>query len=429
MTRLTDRRTAALIVLVLLVATTLTGRSAGDGWPQWGGPGRDFMSPATGLASSWPADGPAELWRRDLGEGHSSVAVEGDRLFTIYRPVGLLSMVKRNQEEVAIAIDATSGRTIWEYTFSAPTSGLNLEFGAGPHSTPLVAGNLVITAGSRGDILALDKVSGRKAWAHDLVEQYGAAQPDRGYACSPLGYGDTVIVTAGGRPGQSVMAFRQSDGALVWKAGDFSPSPGSPIVITLNGQEQLVVLGENEVVGMNPSTGEILWSHPHQTSYGLNISTPVWTPAEGQLVVSSAYNNGTRALQLDGGENGTTVRERWYTNRLRVHFTSMLRLGDVYVGSNGDFGPGILTAVDAATGEVVWQSRGFARANLIAADGKVIVLDEDGALGLTTVSEDGIDILSMASVLSSRAWTVPALSGTTLYARDRQELVALDLAP
>src|SRR5216684_3601644 len=74
--------------------------TAAADWTQWGGPGRNFMSDAKGLASSWPAGGPRKRWSRPLGEGHSAILFEGGKLYTMYRPLGLLSVVRRSQEEV-----------------------------------------------------------------------------------------------------------------------------------------------------------------------------------------------------------------------------------------------------------------------------------------------------------------------------------------
>lgn len=96
-------------------------------------------------------------------------------------------------------------------------------------------------------------------------------------------------------------------------------------------------------------------------------------------------------------------------------------------GSSGDFGPSFITAVDVKTGEVVWRDRSFARSTFLYADGKLVLLDEDGTLALATVSAEGLHVLAEAEVLTSRAWTVPTLVGKKLYLRDRKALLALDL--
>src|SRR5829696_5761740 len=95
-----------------LVAMLLSGFvAADDSWLQWGGSRRNFVSMSPPLASSWPSGGPRKLWERSLGEGHSSVLVDGNRLYTMYRHAGLMSMVRRTQSETIAAMDAAAGRT------------------------------------------------------------------------------------------------------------------------------------------------------------------------------------------------------------------------------------------------------------------------------------------------------------------------------
>ena len=96
------------LVIAIALSLSLTAvilQAAGE-WTQWGGPRRNFTSDAKGLATSWPASGPKQVWTRALGEGHSSILVDGSRLYTMYRPLGLMSMVRRSQEEVIISLDA-----------------------------------------------------------------------------------------------------------------------------------------------------------------------------------------------------------------------------------------------------------------------------------------------------------------------------------
>ncbi len=151
-----------------------------------------------------------------------------------------------------------------------------------------MVGRLAFTAGTRKVIHAFDKSTGQIVWSHDLVKEYGAtpllvrAPIKSGYAVSPLAYNDTIIVPAGGL-GQAVMAFRQIDGRLVWKAGDFLIAEASPILIDVDGQTQLVVFGGETVNGLNPSTGAMLWSHPHNTDMDMNNRTPSEHLADGDV--------------------------------------------------------------------------------------------------------------------------------------------------
>lgn len=385
-------------------------------WPQWGGPQRNFMVDTKGLAETWPDSGPKRLWSRALGEGHSSIVVDSERLYTMY---------SKGEQEFVVALDAATGKTIWEKSYAAPTSGLRLENGRGPHSTPLIVGNLLITAGVIGKLQAFEKQTGNVVWSHDLYQEYGGKRMGRGYSCSPLAYKNTVIVTVGGA-GQSLMAFDQKTGAVVWKKQDFDLSPSTPALIKVDGQDQLVTVLADHVVGLNPDNGELLWKHPHQCDWGLNITPPIWGP-DNILFVSSAYSGGSRGLQLQQTGGKTTVKELWASRRMRLHHSTMIRLGDLVFGSSGDFGPAPMTAVNVKTGDVVWQDRGFPKANFVYADGKLILLDEDGQLALVSLSPQGMKVLAKTALLERTAWTPPTLAGTKLYVRDRKMIVALDL--
>ena len=415
----------AFVLLFVATLTSTQSQSPPPSWPQWGGPTRNFVVDAPAVSKPWPPGGPRRLWSRALGEGHSSIVEDRGRLFTSYRPAGLLSMIRRTQEEAVGAFDSATGQTIWEYRYAAPTADVDFSAGAGPHSTPLVAGGLVFAASSLKQIFALNRDTGALVWTHDLVREYGASGPGRGYTCSPLQYRDTIIVNVGGRPGQSVMAFNMKTGAVAWKAGDYDPAPASPIVIEVGGQPQLIAVGGDRIVGLDPSNGRLLWSHPHATQYGLNISTPVWSGNE--LFISSAYNGGSRLLQLTRQDGNTTVTEAWFTNRMRVHFGSVVRIGNYLYGSSGDFGPAFLVAVDARTGRVVWQDRAFSRAQVVNAGPAVVLLDEDGTLGLVRFTPKGLETISRAPVMEATSWTPPTVVGARIYLRDRKNMVALSV--
>ena len=131
---------------------------------------------------------------------------------------------------------------------------------------------------------------------------------------------------------------------------------------------------------------------------------PVWGD-DNILVISSAYGTGARGLKLTQSGGKTTVQELWYNNRMRIHHSSMVRVGDYIYGSSGDFGPAPLTAINVKTGEIKWQDRAFPKASFVYADGKFIVVDEDGGVSLALLSPEGAKVLSRASLLDHNAWT------------------------
>src|SRR4026207_760616 len=89
---------------------------------------------------------------------YSGIAVERGMLFTMYR---------KGDNEIAVALDAATGKTLWEYSYAAPFSaGYDMSNGPGPHATPLVVGDFVITSGATGKLHCLDKKTGKRLWSH-----------------------------------------------------------------------------------------------------------------------------------------------------------------------------------------------------------------------------------------------------------------------
>jgi hypothetical protein len=135
-------------------------------WPQFGGPNRNFMIDSKGLADAWPAEGPKKLWMRPLGEGYSEISVDQGTLYTMYR---------KGEQEVAIAMDAATGKTRWEYAYNASFGNMAMENGPGPHTTPLILGNRVYTVGILAILNCFDKTTGKLVWSKDLYKDFPGA--------------------------------------------------------------------------------------------------------------------------------------------------------------------------------------------------------------------------------------------------------------
>ena len=410
-----------VFVLVLVAAGYAGAVEPAADWPQWGGPSRDFRVPAAPLATTWPEGGPPRVWSRPLGEGYSALVTDGATLYTLYR---------EGDDEVVVALDAATGKTRWQHGYRAPVPDnpgaqfWNTSAGPGPYSTPLLAGSRLFTVGVAGQLHALDAKTGKVLWSHRLVEEFDV-QPFMAYASSPLAHGGNVVLPVGGA-GRGVVAFDQETGEVAWQNQDLKLAPSSPVLIQVDGEEQLVVFAQDRIAGLDPGDGALRWSHPHETEYGLNISTPVW--GEGNLLFcSSAYDGGSRVIRLRRAEGRTRAEEVWFSNRMRIHFGNALRVGDLVLGTSGDFGPAFFIAVDAESGEEAWRERTFARSHILLAGSQLVIVDEDGDIAVATPSREGLQVQARASVLKKNAWTPPTLVGTRLYVRDRADVLSLEL--
>jgi outer membrane protein assembly factor BamB len=418
-----DRRTFLTMAMAApafarVVNAELQTTSRGVPWTQWGGPRRNFQTDSSGLRDSWPASGPRVVWKRALGEGYSSAAVENGVLYTMYG---------RPRQEVVLAANAETGATLWEVpnpmTFQSDAAQ---DMGNGPYSTPLIVGDRLFTTGVAGRLQCLDKKTGKVLWVQELVRDLGGSQMMYGYASSPIAFREMVIVPVGGR-GKALMAFHQADGKVAWSRNDFGNVYSSPLLIDLGGLEQLVALLDGAVLAVNPHNGDPQWQIPFKAGYSIAIATPVWGP--GNLIfVSAEYDAGAKAIQLQRDGMQTKATELWSSPRLRLHNgNAMLIDGTLYFSSGGKGSQAILSAVDARSGQVHWQQRSIQKATFVWADRKLITLDQDGNLLIAHPSREGFRISAQAPLLSHLSWTPPSLVGTRLYLRDRRDMMAVDL--
>ncbi len=400
-----------------LALLLLSGSFLLAGWPQWGGPNRDFSVPSGALSTEWPEEGPPEIWSRPFGDGYSSILFEDGKLYSLHRG---------DDQDVAVCLDAATGETIWATGYDAPSKeNMNLQMGPGPISTPLLAGGKLFSVSSTVLLTALDKQSGEIAWSRNLMAEAGASHMGRGYGASPIAYQNLVILPVGGED-HGVVAFEQASGETVWKTGSFRASYTSPILASVDGEDLLIVAMSNQRLGLNPLNGEILWQMELSRDAGIVMTTHNWGP-DNILFESQAYSDGSRAIEIRKKEGKFEAHELWSNRRVRVMFAPFVRIGDYVYGSSGDFGPAFLAAINVKTGDVAWRKRGFRRTHFLHADGKVILLDEEGDLAIASVSPEGVEVHSRANVLERNVWTPPTLVGTRLYLRNRKTIKALEL--
>lgn len=396
-------------------------------WLQWGGTERDFRSNATGLANRWAKDGPPKLWDRALGDSYSCILSDGSALYTTYSVRQKDDPLKG--EEIIVALDANTGKTLWEFKYDAPwTKDLQMEFGPGPHSTPLIVGDRLFSIGCTAKLHCLDKKTGKSIWSKDLFTEFKADLLMRGYGSSPLAFGETIVLPVSKEKGHAVMAFKQSDGSVAAHCGDFAPGYASLLAVDAFGTQQFVAFNAKSLTGLDARTGQVLWNVDHPTEWGANICTPVWNAADNTLFISSAYGMGSRGVQLEKSGSQVTAKELWFNAKMKLQFVNAVRDGDWIYGTSGDFGPAFLACVNAKTGEFAWRQRGMAAANLVLADGKLIALDEEGTLYLVKADPTKYRLLAKAKgICTKSAWTAPTLVGRTLYVRDRAKIMALNL--
>ena len=296
------RSLAALCLVALLSGSTPASQQspAAPSWPQWGGPNRDFVVADAGPRGEVAGGGPPVLWSRPLGTGHSSIVVDDGRLFTMYRAGnGRAKLGPWEAEEVVVALDAKTGAD--DLGAHVPVAAAGFQLRRRPALDAARRRRSRVHDRHESAVVRVRQATGKVLWSHDFIKEFKSPEllirPNvkTGYGCSPIAFRDTIICSVGG-PGQSVMAFRQSDGAVVWKSGDFLTSAAAPILIDMAGQPQVVFLAGGTVTGLDPGERPILWSHPHDPGNDLNCSDADLSGPDNVLFVSSAYKAGSRAI-------------------------------------------------------------------------------------------------------------------------------------
>ena len=390
-----------------------TLNSANHDWPQWRGPNRDGISKETGLLKTWPAAGPTVVWRVQLGEGFSSIALANGYAYTMF---------SKGNDEHLVCFDANTGTEKWQFRTDDKYRN---SWGNGPRVTPTVVGDYVYTVSANAKLYARDAKTGTKLWQHDLPKEFGGSIPDLGYSNSPLVAGDLLLVAGCGGQDQAILAFTRKDGRLIWSSYNDHPGYSSPILISVQSVQQAVFFMGSSIVAVSPVDGKVLWNYSWRSSDYENTATPVFIPND-KLFFSSPHPRaeGTAVLQVTASNGRVNAAPIWKNNVMQLHFASAVLRENFLYGTDRY----ILKCIDARTGEQKWQQRGFGEGSLIMVDGHLLVLGTSGNLALVEAAPEAYKEKASAQILKGRCFTPPAFSQGRLYLRNENEIVCLDLS-
>lgn len=407
-----NSRPCIIMIMACCLLTLNRQTAAAEDWTQWGGPDRDFSTMAASFGRKTDFSTIKEKWRIPIGSGNSGICVRGDVAFTCFT---------ENGQEQIIAVSTIDGREIWKRTFEVPTREfMDLEYGLGPHATPLVTDKLLFCIGLTGRMSALDIASGNTVWEKQLWANGKHTELHRGFAASPVAFKDTIIVPVGG-DGRSVRCFAMADGAVRWQKHDFVCAYASPLIAKLARRFQVILLMDQSLVGLDPKTGELLWNHPVPTRRYVNCTSPVIGPNDTIFINTG---EGLRGLQLSFQNNQFKVNETW-ASRITISQTSnfVFREGIIYGAKEGS----VFAAVDAITGRTLWQSRELKDCSVTAAGEHLIAVQENGQLVVAKVSPKGVEAKWRKRTLSGRCWVGPVVANGLLLVRDSEKLLAFAL--
>ena len=419
--------------LAIALAATVT---AADEWPQWRGPTGDGVWREQGIVTELPEPAIPLRWRVDISSGYTGPTVADGRVYVMDRVASPV------QIERVHCFEWQTGERLWSHEYERVYR--NVDYVAGPRACVVVHDGLAYALGTMGDLHCLDATSGRIVWRQDLLEKYGIRMPIWGISASPIVFGDLVIVQVGG-VSACLVAFDRRTGQERWKALDDRASYSTPVIVEQNGQKILVCWTGDNVVGLDPDSGQVHWKYPYPPKeMVISIPSPV---IEGDRLFLTNFFDGSLMLRLL--PDRLAVEKIWrragaseqQTDGLHSTITTPLIIGDhIYgVDSYGEF-----RALNAATGERVWENleivprARWATAHLVRNGDRVWILNERGKLLVASLTPQGAVVHSSAHLIDPTrdqlnqrdgvVWSQPAFAYRHIFARNDEELVCASLA-
>ena len=222
------------------------------------------------IETDWSKSPPVELWRRPIGPGWSSFAVDGDVLYT---------QEQRGEHEVVASYKVSTGQPVWQHRDAVRFWESNA--GAGPRGTPTLSHGRVYTFGATGIVNALNAGSGAVIWSRNAATDTGEEVPVWAFASSPLIVGDLVVVAAAGR----LVAYDAATGQQRWMGPTGGAGYSSPHFATIDGVPQILLLRRSRTISVAPADGNLLWEHRWEP--GVGIVQPAVTDKDGVLLTTS----------------------------------------------------------------------------------------------------------------------------------------------
>ena len=386
-------------------------------WPQWRGPMRNGLAPAT---PQWPAklapESLTKLWRvDDLGPSYSGPIVTEDRVFS--------TETKDKKLEIVRAFDRKTGKELWstEWEGAMKVPFFAAKNGSWIRSTPAFDGDHLYVGGIRDVIVCLDAATGKTVWSYDCPGEMKTPVPAFGFVCSPLVQGDHVNVQAGG----SLLKLDKKTGEKVWLSladgGGMNSAFSSPVIETIHGEEQLLALTRTELCGVRPESGDVLWRRPVKSFRGMNILTPV---LYGDAVFTAPYGGEAQLLTISRDEqNAFSITPAWQ-EKVQGYMTSPVLIdGHAYFFTRNNrfvclsLDEGATKWTSGPTGDKYWS--------LVAQGDRILALNDTGKLRLIQATPEDYRVIAEVQVADDKTWAHLAVAGNEIFIREETGLAAM----
>ena len=382
-------------------------------WTSYRGPNSEGIYKEQPISTNWPKEGPSVVWRKLIGDGHSSFSIAKGLAFTIEQ---------QDENEVIAAFSVKTGEIKWKYEY--PAKFEEYFGGIGPRSTPTWNNDRLFVLGAKGHLNCLDANSGKVLWQKNIVEENESEVPYWGVSTSPFIYKESVILSPGGQDDNAIIALDVKSGKVIWRKHNGNQVYSTPTLFNILDKEQLIVALEGEILSINPNNGELHWSHKWKILVNNhNISQPAQLNND-TLLISAGYGTGAEAFQII--RDGTKIKTKtlWTSKLLKTKFSSAVYWDGFIYGLNENR----LVCLNAKDGTLKWRGKKYGYGKIVAASGHLIILGDSGDLALVEMNPNTFsEKIEFKALEGGRTWNYPALANGLLFIRNSHEMACFDL--
>ncbi|MHB8900746.1 MAG: outer membrane protein assembly factor BamB family protein, partial [Thermoguttaceae bacterium] len=428
-------RTGTLSILAFVAAATAAGPLlVAQDLPRFLPIGGNSVYEVKGLLRQWPAAGPKELWRNQVGWGKSAVVESRGLAFTA---------TETDDQQYALCLDPASGAVKWK-TVIFPRQ--NRHQTKGPVTSPVVDedrvyyipyGNDLDVWDMCGPIICL-KTDGTELWRQDK-DFFGTE------ASTPLVVGDTLYASTDSRDRIVLVALDKRTGRLRWSLampetpkGRELGAPASLTYQVVDGVPQIITAtyGTGEILGVHAGTGQVMWRYPYPAgiSVGL-VATPVAVGSQLFLCAGEGKGKDFSALLDMKVVDGRIVMDQVYLDtELQANtYNTPAIYQDAVFGFGGNKTAGFLHATNLADGSLLWKLEGrewTSQQNLVIADGLIFALTKNNELVLAEASREGYKELGRVDTgIDLEKPQQPTIANGRLYLRGIDTIICYQITP
>jgi outer membrane protein assembly factor BamB len=379
---------------------------------KWRGPNSSGIYTVDKLLPQWPAEGPQILWSFDsLGQGFTSPAFANNKIYIN----GLI-----DGQAVLFVLDQ-NGKELQQFKYGKEF----VESYPGVRSTPTIVGDLAYLLTGHGKLTCLDLKTGKPVWVKDFIAQFEGSNITWGYTESIVVDGEKLYCTPGGKK-NNVMALNRMTGEPIWSCpglGELS-AYCTPLLIKLPTRQLLVTHTASHVLGIDATTGKLLWNFGHPNQWAVHPNTPIYS--DGGLFIYSGYGQGGEKLKLSA--DGSSVTKEWEIKNFDVRIGGAVLIDGYLYGSNDSERSWL--CIDWSTGAKKYSSREVGIGAAIAANNKLIGYSEKGELFMADANPSGLKIISKTKVTlgAEQHWAHPVINKGVLYLHHGNSLIAYKIS-